>query len=42
MERTPSFMSFEVTSTEREAIQRFVPKGRDLTSRSVLTLGRPS
>jgi ferredoxin len=38
MENTPSFMSFEVTSTEQEDIQGFLPAVRDLIRRNGLTL----
>jgi NAD-dependent dihydropyrimidine dehydrogenase PreA subunit len=38
MEKTPSFMSFEVTSTEQEDIQGFLPAVRDLIRRNGLTL----
>lgn len=38
MENTPSFMSFEVTSTEQEDIQDFLPAVRDLIRRNGLTL----
>jgi hypothetical protein len=30
MEKTPAFMSFEVTSTQQEDIQAFLPSLRDL------------
>lgn len=38
LEKTPSFMSFEVTSTEQEDIQAFLPEVRDLIRRNGLTL----
>jgi NAD-dependent dihydropyrimidine dehydrogenase PreA subunit len=38
LEKTPSFMSFEVTSTEQEDIQDFLPAVRDLVRRNGLTL----
>ncbi len=38
LEKTPSFMSFEVTSTEQEDIQSFLPDVRDLIRRNELTL----
>ena len=38
MEKTPAFMSFEVTSTEQEDIQAFLPEVRDLIRRNGLTL----
>ena len=38
LEKTPSFMSFEVTSTEQEDIQGFLPAVRDLIRRNGLTL----
>ena len=38
LEKTPSFMSFEVTSTEQEDIQGFLPDVRDLIRRNGLTL----
>jgi NAD-dependent dihydropyrimidine dehydrogenase PreA subunit len=38
LEKTPSFMSFEVTSTEQEDIQTFLPDVRDLIRRNGLTL----
>lgn len=38
LEKTPSFMSFEVTSTEQEDIQSFLPAVRDLIRRNGLTL----
>ncbi len=38
MEKTPSFMSFEVTSTEQEDIQGFLPAVRELIRRNGLTL----
>ena len=38
LEKTPSFMSFEVTSTEQEDIQSFLPEVRDLIRRNGLTL----
>ena len=38
MEKTPAFMSFEVTSTEQEDIQSFLPDVRDLIRRNGLTL----
>jgi hypothetical protein len=38
IEKTPSFMSFEVTSTEQEDIQGFLPAVRDLIRRNGLTL----
>jgi hypothetical protein len=38
MEKTPAFMSFEVTSTEQEDIQAFLPDVRDLIRRNGLTL----
>jgi NAD-dependent dihydropyrimidine dehydrogenase PreA subunit len=37
-QKTPSFMSFEVTSTEQEDIQSFLPDVRDLIRRNGLTL----
>jgi NAD-dependent dihydropyrimidine dehydrogenase PreA subunit len=38
LEKTPSFMAFEVTSTEQEDIQAFLPEVRDLIRRNGLTL----
>lgn len=38
MENTPSFMSFEVTSTEQSDIQEFLPEVRDLIRRNGLVL----
>ena len=38
LEKTPSFMSFELTSTEQEDIQCFLPEVRDLIRRNGLTL----
>jgi len=38
LEKTPSFMSFEVTSTEQEDIQEFLPAVRELIRRNGLTL----
>ncbi len=38
LEKTPSFMSFELTSTEQEDIQNFLPEVRDLIRRNGLTL----
>jgi NAD-dependent dihydropyrimidine dehydrogenase PreA subunit len=38
MQKTPSFMAFEVTSTEQEDIQAFLPEVRDLIRRNGLTL----
>lgn len=38
MQKTPSFMTFEVTSTEQEDIQEFLPDVRDLIRRNGLTL----
>ena len=38
LEKTPSFMSFEVTSTEQEDIQGFLPVVRDLIRRNGLAL----
>jgi ferredoxin len=38
LEKTPSFMSFELTSTEQEDIQSFLPEVRDLIRRNGLTL----
>jgi NAD-dependent dihydropyrimidine dehydrogenase PreA subunit len=38
LEKTPSFMSFEVTSTEQEDIQNFLPAVRDLIRHNGLTL----
>jgi len=38
MQKTPSFMSFEVTSTEQEDIQSFLPDVRDLIRHNGLTL----
>ena len=38
LEKTPSFMSFEVTSTEQEDILSFLPDVRDLIRRNGLTL----
>lgn len=38
MENTPSFMSFEVTSTEQADIQEFLPEVRDLIRRNGLIL----
>ncbi len=38
MEKTPAFMSFEVTSTEQEDIQAFLLDVRDLIRRNGLTL----
>ena len=38
LEKTPSFMSFEVTSTEQEDIQGFLPVVRDLIRRNGLVL----
>ncbi len=38
MEKTPSFMAFEVTSTEQEDIQSFLPGVRDLIRRNGFTL----
>ena len=38
MENTPSFMSFEVTSTEQADIQEFLPEVRDLIRRNGLVL----
>jgi len=37
-EKTPSFMSFEVTSTEQADIQEFLPEVRDLIRRNGLVL----
>ena len=37
-QKTPSFMSFEVTSTEQEDIQSFLPEVRELVRRNGLTL----
>jgi hypothetical protein len=37
-QKTPAFMSFEVTSTEQEDIQGFLPDVRDLIRRNGLTL----
>jgi NAD-dependent dihydropyrimidine dehydrogenase PreA subunit len=37
-QKTPAFMSFEVTSTEQEDIQAFLPEVRDLIRRNGLTL----
>jgi NAD-dependent dihydropyrimidine dehydrogenase PreA subunit len=37
-QKTPSFMSFEVTSTEQEDIQGLLPEVRDLIRRNGLTL----
>ena len=37
-QKTPSFMSFEITSTEQEDIQGFLPDVRDLIRRNRLTL----
>jgi NAD-dependent dihydropyrimidine dehydrogenase PreA subunit len=37
-QKTPAFMSFEVTSTEQEDIQDFLPEVRDLIRRNGLTL----
>jgi len=37
-QKTPSFMSFEVTSTEQEDVQGFLPEVRDLIRRNGLTL----
>jgi hypothetical protein len=36
--KTPSFMSFDITSTEQEDIQGFLPDVRDLIRRNGLTL----
>jgi len=38
MENTPSFMSFEVTSTEQADIQEFLPEVRDLIRRNGFVL----
>lgn len=38
MEKTPSFMSFEVTSTKQADIQEFLPEVRDLIRRNGLVL----
>jgi hypothetical protein len=38
MEKTPSFMSFEVTSTEQEDIQAFLPELRALMRDNDLVL----
>jgi ferredoxin len=38
MENTPSFMRFEVTSTEQADIQEFLPEVRDLIRRNGLVL----
>jgi len=38
MQKTPAFMSFEVTSTEQEDILDFLPAVRDLIRRNGLTL----
>ncbi|MDR3685175.1 MAG: ferredoxin family protein [Geothrix sp.] len=38
MERTPAFMSFEVTSTQQEDIQAFLPSLRDLARSNGFTL----
>lgn len=38
MEHTPSFMAFEVTSTEQSDIQEFLPEVRDLVRRNGLVL----
>jgi hypothetical protein len=38
MEKTPSFMSFEVTSTEQEDIQGFLPEVRALVRENDLVL----
>jgi ferredoxin len=38
MENTPSFMSFEVTSTEQADIQEFLPEVRDLIRRNGVVL----
>jgi NAD-dependent dihydropyrimidine dehydrogenase PreA subunit len=38
LEKTPSFMSFELTSTEQEDIQSFLPEVRELIRRNGLTL----
>ena len=38
MQHTPSFMAFEVTSTEQEDIQELLPEVRDLIRRNGLTL----
>ena len=38
MENTPSFMTFEVTSTEQADIQEFLPEVRDLIRRNGLVL----
>jgi NAD-dependent dihydropyrimidine dehydrogenase PreA subunit len=38
MQKTPAFMSFEVTSTEQEDIQEVLPEVRDLIRRNGLTL----
>lgn len=42
MENTPSFMSFEVTSTEQTDIQEFLPEVRDLIRRNGLVLASES
>lgn len=38
LQNTPSFMSFEVTSTDQEDIQDFLPNVRDLVRRNGMTL----
>jgi hypothetical protein len=38
MEKTPAFMSFDVTSTEQEDILSFLPDVRELIRRNGLTL----
>jgi hypothetical protein len=38
MEKTPSFMSFEITSTEQEDIQAFLPDVRTLVRDNGMTL----
>jgi len=42
MEHAPSFMSFEITSTEQEDIQAFLQEVRDLVRRNSLVLIRES
>lgn len=37
-QKTPSFMAFEITSTEQEDIQGFLPEVRDLVRRNGLTM----
>jgi hypothetical protein len=38
MEKTPAFMAFDLTSTEQEDVQSFLPDVRDLIRRNGLTL----